>query len=430
MARMLNRRQTLAGLALGCATGGRAFAQADDEPDSWPELVHLFFNDAPIQEDKSLVSFEAPARAEDAAIVPMSFSAKLPEGDTRRVIKLTLVIDENPVPLAAAFTLGEKAGDTRISTRVRVNSYTNTRVVAELSDGSLHMATRYIKASGGCSAPMVKSMDEALATLGQMKFRILPPTPEAPNEALLMVRHPNNSGLQMDQVTRLYTPARYIASSRSIRDRISFSRWPPASRSRRTRTSASPSSPTAPRCFASRPRTRRARPFGRMAGDPRRGVSEGLLRSHRLHCRRTEKRRSRESGVRRKVRRPSATLRTQRSCATRDNQRRQGRRSRAASSPTSPALEPRMARRRSGLKSASSMTASVPVVKRLALVSIVRRSEVWPASKPPVAAQLNPMVWPGVSRSTKLGALAPPLSPTSVMKVAKLPAVTSRYRVT
>ena len=70
------------------------------------------------------------------------------------------------------------------------------------------------------------------------------------------------------------------------------------------------------------------------------------------------------------------------------------------------------------------MTASVPVVKRLALVSIIRRSEVWPASKPPVGAQLNPMVWPGVSRSTKLGALAPPSSPTSVMKVAKLPAVT------
>ena len=25
-----------------------------------------------------------------------------------------------------------------------------------------------------------------------------------------MLRHPNNSGLQMDQVTRLYTPARYV----------------------------------------------------------------------------------------------------------------------------------------------------------------------------------------------------------------------------
>ncbi len=210
MARTLTRRQTLASLALVCATGQRAFAQADEEPDSWPDLARMFFNDAPIVEDQSLVSFEAPERADDAALVPMSFSAKLPEGDPRRVVKLTLVIDQNPVPLAAAFTLGEKAGDTRISTRVRVNSYTNARVVAELTDGSLHMATRFIKASGGCSAPMVKSMDEALATLGQMKFRILPPTPETPNEALLMIRHPNNSGLQMDQVTRLYTPARYI----------------------------------------------------------------------------------------------------------------------------------------------------------------------------------------------------------------------------
>ena len=122
-------------------------------------------------------SSRRPPRAEDAALTPVTFSAKLPEGDKRRVVKLTLVIDQNPVPLAAVFTLGEKAGDTRISTRVRVNSYTNARVVAELSDGSLHMATRYIKAAGGCSAPMVKSMDEAMATLGQMKFRILPRAP-------------------------------------------------------------------------------------------------------------------------------------------------------------------------------------------------------------------------------------------------------------
>lgn len=210
MARTITRRHALMGLALTCAASERAFAQADQEPDIWPDLARVFFNEKPVVEDQSLVRFEAPVRAEDAALVPVSFAAKLPEGDPRRVAKLSLIIDQNPVPLAAAFTLGEKAGDTRISTRVRVNSYSNAHVVAELSDGSLHMATRYIKASGGCSAPMVKSMDEAMAALGQMKFRILPPTPEAPDEALLMIRHPNNSGLQMDQVTRLYTPARYI----------------------------------------------------------------------------------------------------------------------------------------------------------------------------------------------------------------------------
>ena len=79
MARMITRRQTLISLALGCATGGRAFAQAEQDPDPWPDLKHMFFNDAPIEEDKSLVEFEAPPRAEDAALVPVSFSAKLPK---------------------------------------------------------------------------------------------------------------------------------------------------------------------------------------------------------------------------------------------------------------------------------------------------------------------------------------------------------------
>ncbi len=212
MARTLSRRHALFGLALAVATaaGRRADAQAAEGADPWPELQRLFFGGKPIVEDPAIVSLEAPERAEDAALVPMSFSARLPPGDSRRVTRLTLVIDQNPVPLAAAFTFGDKAGDTRIATRVRVDSYTNVHVVAELSDGSLHMTTRYVKAAGGCSAPMVKSMDQALATLGQMKFRIVPPTADAPNEALIMIRHPNNSGLQMDQVTRLYTPARYI----------------------------------------------------------------------------------------------------------------------------------------------------------------------------------------------------------------------------
>ena len=43
-----------------------------------------------------------------------------------------------------------------ISTRVRVNSYTNVHAVAELSDGKLYVVKTYVKASGGCSAPAVK----------------------------------------------------------------------------------------------------------------------------------------------------------------------------------------------------------------------------------------------------------------------------------
>ncbi len=161
-------------------------------------------------DDPAIVSLDAPQRAEDAALVPMTLTLHAQPGDSRRVVRVSLIIDENPVPLAATFRLGEKAEVTSIATRVRVNSYTNVHVVAELSDGSLHMTTRYVKAAGGCSAPMVKSPDEADATLGQMKFRLLPGGADGRRDALVMLRHPNNSGMQMDQITHLYTPARYI----------------------------------------------------------------------------------------------------------------------------------------------------------------------------------------------------------------------------
>jgi sulfur-oxidizing protein SoxY len=97
---------------------------------------------------------------------------------------------------------------------VRVDSYTHVHLVAELSDGKLYVVKTYVKASGGCSAPTAKNADEAIAGLGQMRFRLFGkpiggPTGAA-REAQIMVRHPNNSGLQRDQVTHLYIPANFL----------------------------------------------------------------------------------------------------------------------------------------------------------------------------------------------------------------------------
>ena len=138
----------------------------------------------------------------------------LPPGDPRRLKALTLVIDDNPVPVAATFTFGDNAGVSVISTRVRIDSYTDVHVVAELSDGRLYVVKTYVKASGGCSAPAAKNADEAAAGVGQMKFRVFgKPTDgsaNAPREAQIMIRHPNNSGLQRDQVSLLYIPANFV----------------------------------------------------------------------------------------------------------------------------------------------------------------------------------------------------------------------------
>lgn len=201
-------RMLLAASLIVAAAGA---AQAEGE--AWADIKANLYGDRVMHED-DLVRLEAPYRAEDAAIVPMTIRTALPEGDPRHVTRITLVIDENPAPVAATFTLGERAGVDAISTRVRVNAYTDVHAVAELSDGSLHVAHAYVKASGGCSAPMAKDPAAALANMGRMKMRLFPDQPAEPvrASAQLMIRHPNNSGLQMDQLTRFFIPAHFVST--------------------------------------------------------------------------------------------------------------------------------------------------------------------------------------------------------------------------
>jgi sulfur-oxidizing protein SoxY len=163
-----------------------------------------------------------PYRAEDAAIVPVTLRTTLSPGDGRRVLRITLVIDQNPAPMAAKFELGPDARVSEISTRVRVNNYTDVHAVAELSDGKLYMTKTHVKASGGCSAPAAKNADEANSRLGQMRYRQFAKSGQGPasgaREAQIMIGHPNNSGLQMDQVTQLYIPAFFVTELRLWQD--------------------------------------------------------------------------------------------------------------------------------------------------------------------------------------------------------------------
>ena len=202
--------------AFGFAALGNPLAAPAEPEDPWPGLVRDVFNGRPLLDAAGLISLEMPYRAEDAAIVPVTMRMSLPAGDTRHVKTLTLVIDQNPAPVAATFELG--SGVSSISTRVRIDSYTNVHAVAELSDGNLYVTQTFVKASGGCSAPAGKNAEEAKASLGQMRLRQFArersEAVSAPREAQIMVRHPNNSGLQMDQVTRLYVPAFFVRQLR------------------------------------------------------------------------------------------------------------------------------------------------------------------------------------------------------------------------
>jgi len=187
--------------------------RADDDP--WPDIRRDVFDNRDIIENDGTITLDAPYRAEDAAIVPLTM--RIPASIAPQVRSLTLIIDKNPAPVAATFHFGAAAGsgERMLSTRVRIDMYSNVRAVIETADGRLHMATKFVKASGGCSAPAAKDADEALASLGKMQIRTFDAaaaadrTPTA-REAQVMIRHPNFTGMQMDQVSREYTPAKFV----------------------------------------------------------------------------------------------------------------------------------------------------------------------------------------------------------------------------
>ena len=209
----------LATCAVVLCTMGSAPALAQlktgDNPEAsevWKKVRASLFEARPIAAASAdTLVLDVPLRAEDAAIVPIAIRTRLPQTAQRYVEKLYLIIDNNPSPISAIFTFTPLSGRADIETRVRVDEYTFVRAIAEMNDGSLTMTTRWVKASGGCSAPPGKDEAAALASLGKMKFRIEGDlTAHKPVLAQLMISHPNNSGMVMDQTTRQFTPPHYV----------------------------------------------------------------------------------------------------------------------------------------------------------------------------------------------------------------------------
>lgn len=184
---------------------------AEDAETRWDQIRTSLFADRGIEDGGDLISLQTPYRAEDAAVVPISIHSKIVQTPERYIQNLYLIIEMNPSPVAAVFHFpGKRAWDT-LSTRVRVNAYTDVRAIAETNDGGLFMTSNFVKAAGGCSAPSLKDPAAAVAQLGKMKL-VLPEQfePGSPLSAKLLIKHPNNSGLQFDQLSRQFIPANFV----------------------------------------------------------------------------------------------------------------------------------------------------------------------------------------------------------------------------
>ncbi|MEM7057598.1 MAG: quinoprotein dehydrogenase-associated SoxYZ-like carrier [Pseudomonadota bacterium] len=209
------RSVNLAALALALSVF-HAHAEEIKNPlkdgESWTYLREEVVGDATILDGASLFTVDAPYRAHDAATVPVHIKQNPTSGE--QITRLTIVVDENPAPVVAEFNLEDGIGHLDLETRVRIDQYSNLRVIAETAGGKTYMNGRFVKASGGCSAPALKDMDSSLAAAGKMRLKVFDAAASENatirQQAQVMIRHPNYSGMQRNQLTQLFIPAFFI----------------------------------------------------------------------------------------------------------------------------------------------------------------------------------------------------------------------------
>lgn len=176
-----------------------------------------------VKKDQNVLSLEIPKRAEDAAFVPLRINTKNSQKELF-IKKIWVFVDENPLPLTAIFEFGKASEQANLAFKIRVDGNSFVRAIALTEKNELYQASRFVKASGGCSAPPGADIAEGRKHLGEMRM-----SSEANSSRIdstlvnLKIRHLNLTGLQTNQVTRLRELPHYVKHIKvSLGDDIVF----------------------------------------------------------------------------------------------------------------------------------------------------------------------------------------------------------------
>ncbi|CAG0975158.1 sulfur-oxidizing protein SoxY [Methylophilaceae bacterium] len=196
----------LAGFVLSFS--GNTLAEAD--PKIWPVIKEAFFADRTIEE-ADFIQLTAPKRAESGAQVPFSIALDQDRGHAKAIKKIYVIVDANPIQLAATYNLTEELGKFNLSTRIRLETDSFVRAIGETADGKLYMAAIPIRAAGGCGGIIDANEDEVRASAGRIKMNVESPVSfGTPTSATFIIKHPMRTGLQRDLVSQGFLPAFFI----------------------------------------------------------------------------------------------------------------------------------------------------------------------------------------------------------------------------
>jgi sulfur-oxidizing protein SoxY len=188
------------------AAAGRADDVQPPSNAAWEIQRAEFYGNRPMGlVDDGYMSLTVPANTPDPAATPLML--RFAHDDQRPITRVRVFVDNNPSPLVATLDFAKSTPVTEIDMRVRIDRFTSVRAVAETADGGLEMRSSWVKASGGCSAPPSPT---AGGVVGEIRLR---PSPDA-RSMQVSIRHPNNSGFQIDPRTGEPIPPHYISHLR------------------------------------------------------------------------------------------------------------------------------------------------------------------------------------------------------------------------
>lgn len=206
---MRSSKYRMAGVVLALsAYSGAALAQASEA--LWPVLKEAFFAGKTI-EKADFIKLEGPPRAESGAQVPIVLTVEKPLNTADAIRKVYIIVDANPIPLAATYQFTPLSGKAQIATRIRMETDSYIHAIGETADGRLYMTALPIRAAGGCGGPVDGDETAIRAAAGKIRLNVERPVKfgEA-NPATLMIKHPMFTGLQRDLVSGGYRPAFYM----------------------------------------------------------------------------------------------------------------------------------------------------------------------------------------------------------------------------
>ncbi len=135
----------VAGLGLAGLAGGSARADVAAVEARIKEIV----GDRSVQEGR--ITLDAPEIAENGNTVPISVSVDSPMTADDHVQRVHVFADGNPRPDVCTFHFTPKNGEAWASTRIRLAKTQKVYALAEMSDGSVYVASREVKVTiGGC----------------------------------------------------------------------------------------------------------------------------------------------------------------------------------------------------------------------------------------------------------------------------------------